>query len=133
MPQARRNNILWKLFVTSFGVTSSQAPFLSFQAITPKKPQNTKTKYYRVLFLAATLAQPCRSYKGGCSGETDTWCRNLRKPVKRTTLCPWEEPNRGSFIIDWCNQLAKAHKKHRRLEGCVAAGRNPVNRVVMAN
>ena len=28
--------------------------------------------------------------------------------------------------VDWCNQLAEAHKKQRRLEECFAAGRNPL-------
>ena len=33
-------------------------------------------------------------------------CGDLRKSAKRTTLNPLERPNRGSPVIDWCNQLA---------------------------
>ena len=65
-----------------------------------------------------------RSHGGGCSGETGIWREYLRKLLKRTTLYPLEGPSRGTPVIDWCDQLAKADKKQRRLEGFVAAGRN---------
>ena len=66
----------------------------------------------------------CRSYGGGCSGEAGMWCGALRKSAKRTTLYSLERPKRGSPVIDWCNQLAR--KKQSHMEGCVAAGRNPL-------
>ena len=31
------------------------------------------------------------------------------------------------LVIDWCDQLAQVLKKQRRLLGCVAADRNPLN------
>ena len=52
----------------------------------------------RINIQPAALAQPCRSYGGGCSGQAGIY---------------------GSPVIDWCDQLAQACKKQRHLEGCV--------------
>ena len=41
----------------------------------------------------------CRSNGGGYSGETG------RSALKTTALYTLEEPNRGSPVIDWCDQL----------------------------
>ena len=58
---------------------------------------------------------------------------NVRICGRKRPCFRWNDTKRGNPLIDWCDRLAKACKKPRRMKGCVKAGRNSLMELLMTN